>query len=365
MASASAAEALSPADSPHVPLGARARVPSNLSALELEYCREGRVLVEQMAQWMPSAQQDVQQARRLLMPGLNAQLQRVNGMELAVRFDLAERLRGLGTARAESLADRVLAILPVTQPSPGSAASEPAPVQPPRVDRDALRRLHERAVASKDPVLLLAAAWLPCEPPARCASLKDWHRLEPDNARAWMFSGLRGDALLDRLLAAPRSDSHWDAVRELLNRASPPSIQGPAALHREVALIGLESAWPGSVTNWTGGHCRAAAVGSATHARCTLLAERLWAWSETSHDLAQAGMLAKQMGLQHQAPWPDRLREAAALEALERAWAERIAFDKVAPGCQPPGPDDEVIAMVRREGRLTLMRRLLRETQAR
>lgn len=76
-------------------------------------------------------------------------------------------------------------------------------------------------------------------------------------------------------------------------------------------------------------------------------------------------MLAKRMGLQHQAPWPDRLREAAALEALERAGTERIAFDTSAPGCQPPGPDDEVIAMVRREGRLTLMRRLLRETQVR
>ncbi|MBN8505231.1 MAG: hypothetical protein J0L58_12225 [Burkholderiales bacterium] len=336
----------------------RALLDARISDLETRYCAGSRQLLLQAEQWMPVAK--LQEAvKEQLKLSFNTQMQLSEQLGQLAMQRMELQLQALGSERALALADH---LAPLRLRSAGAMDRlSRQPAEPPPDDPALRLRLHQRALQTRDPLILQLAFMNACTEP-ECPGLKasDWHRLEPDNGLAWLKAELPVEERLDRLLAAPRSGSSWATARQLLNQASPPQLRGPADYHLEVALIGLEAAWSVGAGFSLPKACRDAAAGTPLGARCLLAADRLWDWSEQPVDRAMLLSTVTKLG-PLDARWAAREHTHKALMSVEQRWGQRVMRNPLAIGCEPASPDEQWLITLRREGRMAMLERALRE----
>lgn len=321
----------------------------SLAELEAKYCSKGRSLWELGRQWAASLAASDPHAHRQLEAPVLAQRESAERLLQASLAPLLERLRLLGSERSLALADALSLI-----------------VEP---DEAIEQRLLAEGLQTRDPVVLLLASGRHCGAKAQCARppLSRWSELEPDNAAAWLHSELRGDALVQRLASAPRFSTHRDSVRQLLNQAQPASAASAGPLHLEVFLIGVEAAWRSTNVLHLSRHCKAVAPGSAEAQRCASVLEQLWhGTSENLLDSLMVANMAKNLpaGLGSTPAWTARQAWVQSLMRLESDWASKLELDPLTAGCEASTPERELLAAVRREGRVAMLQRLLSERQS-
>lgn len=152
--------------------------------------------------------------------------------------------------------------------------------------RQAVQRLHQRALRSGDGFVLALAAQRPCDPAHGCKQAvpaERWLQLEPDNLSAWLAAPPANgqplpEAWLTGLMQASHDNSYRGELMSLLLSLPPQLPAGPRRLSRDIGLIGINAAHAVSSIRSLNQHC----AGGGDAQRCRALAEKLWTLREAN-----------------------------------------------------------------------------------
>lgn len=150
--------------------------------------------------------------------------------------------------------------------------------------RQAVQRLHQRALRSGDGFVLALAAQRSCDPAHGCKQAvpaERWLQLEPYNLSAWLAAPPANgqplpEAWLTGLMQARHDNSYRGELMTLLRSLPPQLPTGPRRLSRDVGLIGINAAYAVSSIRSLNRHC----AGGGDAQRCRALAEKLWTLRE-------------------------------------------------------------------------------------